>query len=58
MADAAMGGGIFNVLINLSALEDKHFVEKMKKELQRLEGEGEAIKKAILTRIKKKINRP
>ena len=56
MADAAMGGGIFNVLINLSALEDKHFVEKMKKELQRLEAEGEAIKKIILTRIKEKIN--
>ena len=56
LADAAMGGGIFNVLINLSALEDKHFVEKMKKELQRLEAEGEAIKKAVLARIKEKIN--
>jgi formiminotetrahydrofolate cyclodeaminase len=56
LADAAMGGGIFNVLINLSALEDKHFVEKMKKELQRLEAEGEAIKKAVLSRIKEKIN--
>ena len=56
LAGAAMGGGIFNVLINLSALEDKHFVEKMKKELQRLEAEGEAIKKNILGRIKEKIN--
>jgi formiminotetrahydrofolate cyclodeaminase len=51
-----MGGGIFNVLINLSALEDKHVVEKMKKELQRLEAEGEAIKKIIFARIKEKIN--
>jgi formiminotetrahydrofolate cyclodeaminase len=58
LADAALGGGIFNVLINLSALEDKHFVEKMKKELQRLEAEGEAIKKVILSRIKEKINYP
>jgi formiminotetrahydrofolate cyclodeaminase len=56
LADAAMGGGIFNVLINLSALEDKHFVEKMKKELQRLEVEGETIKKNILARVKEKIN--
>jgi formiminotetrahydrofolate cyclodeaminase len=56
LADAAMGGGIFNVLINLSALEDKHFVEKMKKELNRLEAEGETIKRAILNRIKEKIN--
>ena len=56
LADAAMGGGIFNVLINLSALEDKHFVEKMKKELNRLEAEGEAIKRGILNRIKEKIN--
>jgi methenyltetrahydrofolate cyclohydrolase len=58
LADAALGGGIFNVLINLSALEDKHFVEKMKKELQRLEAEGEAIKKVIFSRIKEKINYP
>jgi len=56
LADAAMGGGIFNVLINLSALEDKHFVEKMKKDLNRLEAEGETIKRAILNRIKEKIN--
>ncbi len=56
LADAAMGGGIFNVLINLSALEDKHFVEKMKKELRRLEAEGETMKNQILARIKEKIN--
>jgi methenyltetrahydrofolate cyclohydrolase len=58
LADAALGGGIFNVLINLSALEDKHFVERMKKELHRLETEGEAIKKIIFSRIKEKINYP
>jgi formiminotetrahydrofolate cyclodeaminase len=58
LADAALRGGIFNVLINLSALEDKHFVERMKKELQRLEAEGEAFKKLIFSRIKEKINYP
>jgi methenyltetrahydrofolate cyclohydrolase len=56
LADAALRGGIFNVLINLSALEDKHFVEQMKKELKRLETEGETIKKEILTRVQEKIN--
>jgi len=56
LAAAALGGGIFNVLINLSALEDKHFVNRMKKELQRLEAEGDAIKKTILNRIREKIN--
>jgi formiminotetrahydrofolate cyclodeaminase len=59
ISDAAVGAllaGAANVFINLSALEDKHFVEQMKKELTRLEAEGETIKKAILTRIKEKIN--
>ncbi len=56
MADAAMGGGIFNVLINLSALDDKHYVQKMKKELGRLEQEGEKIKAQVMARIREKIN--
>lgn len=58
LADAALGGGIFNVLINLSALEDKRFVGKMKKELQRLEAEGEAIKKEAFARVREKIKCP
>jgi len=57
LADAALAGGIFNVLVNLSALEDKHSAERMKKELQRLGAEGESIKKAILARVKEKIDR-
>jgi methenyltetrahydrofolate cyclohydrolase len=56
MADAALGGGIFNVLINLSALDDKQYVQKMKKELGRLEQEGERIKAQVMTRIREKIN--
>ena len=56
LADAAMGGGIFNVLINLSALEDQHFAERMKKELRRLEAEGATMKNIILARIQEKIN--
>ncbi|MBI5969333.1 MAG: cyclodeaminase/cyclohydrolase family protein [Deltaproteobacteria bacterium] len=55
LADAALLGGIFNVLINLSALDDKTYVEKMKKELRRLRLEGEKIKKSILGRVKEKI---
>jgi formiminotetrahydrofolate cyclodeaminase len=56
LADAALWGGMFNVLINLSALEDKKYVQKMKKELKRLTLEGEKIKKEIMARVKEKIN--
>jgi len=56
LADAALWGGMFNVLINLSVLEDKKYVQKMKKELKRLTLEGEKIKKQILARIQEKIN--
>lgn len=56
LADAALLGGIYNVLVNLSALEDKRFVEKMKKELRRLENEGEKIKAQIIARLKEKFN--
>ncbi len=58
LADAALRGGIFNVLVNLSALEDKHFIENMKKELRRLEDEGEKIKEQITRRLKDKLNGP
>jgi formiminotetrahydrofolate cyclodeaminase len=56
LADAALWGGMFNVLVNLSALEDKKYVQKMKNELKRLTLEGENIKKQILARVKEKIN--
>ena len=56
LADAALWGGMFNVLINLSALEDKKYVKKMKGELKRLTLEGEKIKKEIMARVKEKIN--
>ncbi len=58
LADAALRGGIFNVLVNLSALEDKHFIEKIKKELRRLEDEGQKIKEQITRRLKDKLNGP
>ena len=56
LGDAALWGGMFNVLINLSALEDKQYVQKMKKELKRLTLEGEKIKKQIMARVKERIN--
>ena len=56
LADAALWGGMFNVLINLSALEDKKYVQKMKNELKRLTLEGETIKKEIMARVKEKIS--
>jgi formiminotetrahydrofolate cyclodeaminase len=56
LADAALWGGTFNVLINLSALEDKKYVQKMKNELKRLTLEGENIKKQIMARVKEKIS--
>jgi formiminotetrahydrofolate cyclodeaminase len=56
MADAALSGGVFNVLINLSALEDKKYVQKMKKELLRLRGEGEKIKEEIVSSVRAKVN--
>jgi len=56
LADAALWGGMFNVLINLSALEDKKYVQKMKNELKRLTLEGEKIKKQIMAKVREKIN--
>jgi len=56
MADVALCGGVFNVLINLSALDDKKYVEKMKKELRRLQREGEKIKEQIMSLVNAKIN--
>lgn len=56
LADAALHGGVFNVLVNLSALHDKQYVEKMKKELRRLEREGGKIKEQIMSLVNRKIH--
>ena len=56
LAHSALQGGIFNVLINLSALEDEITVKKMKAELLRLELEGDKTKEKIITQVKEKMN--
>ena len=55
MASAALHGGVFNVQINLAALQDRQIAEKMKKELARLEEEGEKINTRIMDQIKKQL---
>lgn len=55
MASAALRGGVFNVQINLAALQDREIAERMKKELVRLEEEGEKIKTRILDQVEKKL---
>ena len=56
LAHAALHGGVFNVLINLSALEDGNTVKKMKNELLRLELEGDKTKEKIIAQVKEKMN--
>lgn len=58
LAEAALWGGSLNVLINLSALEDKKYVQKMKKDLQRLRQEGEKIKQEIMTKVNNHLINP
>ena len=55
LADAALHGGVFNVLTNLSALEDENTVKKMKQELKRLDMEGSKTKEKILAQVKEKL---
>jgi formiminotetrahydrofolate cyclodeaminase len=55
LADAALHGGVLNALTNLSALENENTVQKMKKELKRLEQEGNQTKENILGRVKEKL---
>jgi formiminotetrahydrofolate cyclodeaminase len=55
LADAALHGGVFNALTNLSALENKNTVQRMKKELKRLQQEGSQTKEKILGRVKEKL---
>jgi formiminotetrahydrofolate cyclodeaminase len=55
LAEAALRGGVFNVLVNLAALEEEDTVKKMKQELNRLEAEGIKTREKILTRVKGKL---
>ncbi len=55
LAEAALWGGSLNVLINLSALVDKKYVQKMKKDLQRLRQEAEKIKKQIMAKVNEQL---
>ncbi len=55
LAEAALQGGVLNVLINLSALEDENTVKKMMKELSRLEAEGIKTREKILSQVKGKL---
>jgi methenyltetrahydrofolate cyclohydrolase len=58
LAEASLRGGIFNGRVNLSALDDQTFAEKMKKELRRLEQEGQKIKEQIMSRVNEKLASP
>jgi formiminotetrahydrofolate cyclodeaminase len=57
LAEAALWGGSLNVLINLSALTDKKYVQKMKKDLQRLHQEGEKIKQQIMAKVNEQLTK-
>src|SRR5512139_2356035 len=52
LAEAALQGGVFNVLVNLAALEEEVTVKKMRQELSRLEAEGIKTRDKILTQVK------
>ena len=56
MANAALRGGVFNVGINLGALQDRQIAERMKKELGRLEAEGEKIKTQIMDQVNRQLH--
>jgi len=55
LAEAALRGAVFNVLVNLAALEEEDTVDKMKQELRRLEAEGLKTREKILTQVKGKL---
>jgi formiminotetrahydrofolate cyclodeaminase len=52
LAEAALQGGVFNVLVNLSALEEETTVKKMRQELKRLEAEGIKTRDKVLTQVR------
>lgn len=52
LAEAALKGGVLNALVNFSALRETKQIEKMKKDLHRLEEEGAEIKRQILERVR------
>jgi glutamate formiminotransferase/formiminotetrahydrofolate cyclodeaminase len=55
IAYAGVKGGIFNVLINLKEIEDKKFVEEMKKTCQELEAKAKIQVEKVMKRVHKKI---
>ena len=55
LAEAALQGGVFNVLVNLSALEEETTVKKMKQELKRLEAEGIKTRDKVLAQVKERL---
>ena len=52
LAEAALQGGVLNVLVNLAALEEEETVKKMRRELSRLEAEGIKTREKILSEVK------
>jgi len=55
LAEAALQGGVFNVLVNLSALEEEATVKKMKQELKRLQAEGIKTRERVLAHVKERL---
>lgn len=55
LAEAALWGGALNALVNLSALDDKKYVQKFKKDLHRLRQEGEKIKQQIMAKVNEQL---
>ena len=55
LAEAALRGGVLNVLVNLSALEEENTVKKMRQELKRLEAEGIKTRDKILAQVKERL---
>lgn len=56
MADAALRGGVLNVLVNISTIGDRDYVEKVKRQLSGLEAEAGALREEIMAYVKEKLN--
>ncbi|HSR12995.1 MAG TPA: cyclodeaminase/cyclohydrolase family protein, partial [Thermodesulfobacteriota bacterium] len=57
LAHAALQGGLLNVLVNLSALDDRETVSKMRAEANRLEAEAKETAERILSRVKEQMKK-
>jgi formiminotetrahydrofolate cyclodeaminase len=55
MANAALRGGVFNAQINLAALQDRQIAGRMKKELERLDAEGQKIATQIMEQVNQQL---